>query len=282
MSSYEDQDHKRRQCVEKQRHYSANKGPYSQGNGLPSGHTWLWDLDYKEGRTPKNWCLQTVVLKKFAESPLDSKEIKPVNLKGDQAWIFTGRTDAEVEAPIFWLSDANWWLFGKLSDAGKDRGQKEKRASEDEKAGLQHWCNQHELSQTPGDGEGYGGLACCSPWGHKEGTQLDNWIAITITRIKLDMTYIYRASLVAQMVKESDLGLTPGLQRAPRGEHGNPFPYSCLENPHGQRSLVGYSPCGCKESDITEWLSTHTQFTINSTQDSSDFDCVNHNKLEIS
>ena len=279
MSSYEDQDHKCRQCVEKQRHYSADKGPYNQGNGLPSGHTWtVKKAEHQRIDAFKLWCWRRFLrvpwtVRRSNQSIL--REIKP-------EYLLEGRTDAEVEAPIFWLSDANWRLFGKVSDAGKDRGQKEKRASEDEKVGLQHWCNQHELRQTPGDGEGYGVLACCSPRGHKDRTQLDNWIAITITRIKLDMTYIYRASLVAQMVKESDLGLTPGLRRAPRGEHGNPFPYSCLENPHGQRSLVGYSPCGCKESDITEWLSIHTQFTINSKQESSDFDCVNHNKLENS
>jgi len=90
-----------------QRHSSADKGQYSQGYGLPSGHVRLWELDYKEGRTPKNWCLWTVVLEKTPESPLDSKEIKPVNLKGDQPWIFSGRTDAEAEAPLFWSSDAN-------------------------------------------------------------------------------------------------------------------------------------------------------------------------------
>ena len=80
---------------------------------------------------PKNWCFWTVVLEKTPESPLDSKEIKPVNLTGDQPWIFTGRTDAEAEVPIFWPSDANRWLIGKVPDAGKDWGQKEKRASDD-------------------------------------------------------------------------------------------------------------------------------------------------------
>ena len=85
---------KSRQCVvEKQRHYSADKGLYSQGYGLPSGHIQLWQLDYKGGRTSKNWCLWTVVLEKTPESPLDSKVIKPVNLKGDQPWIFTGKTE---------------------------------------------------------------------------------------------------------------------------------------------------------------------------------------------
>ena len=128
--------------------------------GLPSGHVQLWELDHKEGRGLKNWCLQTVMLEKTPESSLDSKDIKPVNLKGDQHWIFTGRTDAEAEAPVFWSSDANNWFIGKVPDAGKDWGQKEKRVSEDDMAGWLHQCNEHELGQTLGDGEGQGGLVC--------------------------------------------------------------------------------------------------------------------------
>ena len=135
---------------------------------LPSGHVWLWDLDCKEGRMSKNWCLQTVVLEKTSESPLDSKEIKPANLKGNQPWILIGRTDAKAETPEFWSSDANSWLSGKVPDAGKDWGHKEKTALEDETAEWYHWCNGHELGQTLGAGEGQGRLACCSPWGHKE------------------------------------------------------------------------------------------------------------------
>ena len=108
-----------------------------------------------------------MVLKKTPESPLDSKEIKPVNLKGDQPWIFSGRADAEAEAPVFWSSDVNRQLIGKVSDAGKDRGQK-KRGSEDETAGRYHQCNGHESGPTAGDGKGQGGLVCCSPWGWKE------------------------------------------------------------------------------------------------------------------
>ena len=93
---------KPRQCVEKQRHHSANKGPNSQGYGLPNGHMQLWELDRKEGRAPKNAWLWTVVLEKTPESPLDSKEIKPLNLKGNQPWILIGRTEAEAETPVFW------------------------------------------------------------------------------------------------------------------------------------------------------------------------------------
>ena len=118
---------------------------------------------------PKNWCLWTVVLEKIPESPLDSKEIKSVNLKGDQPWIVTGRTDAEAEAPVFWSSDVNIRLIGKVPDAGKDWGQKEKRASEDEMVGWHHRFNGHEFEQTPGYSEGQGGLVCCSPWGCRVG-----------------------------------------------------------------------------------------------------------------
>ena len=141
-----------------------------------SGHVWLWELDHKEDRTPKNWCLRTVVLEKTSESPLDSKEIKPVNLKGDKPWIFTGRTEAE--APVFWLSDVNRWLIGKAPDAGKDWGQ-EKRVSEDEVAGQHHQCNEHELGQTLGDGEGQGGLMRYSPQVAESWTQLGNWRTTT-------------------------------------------------------------------------------------------------------
>ena len=99
IASWQESDDKPRQCVEKQRHYPVDKGPYSQGYGHPRGHAQLWELTCKEGRTSKNQCLRTVVLEKTPESPLDSKAIKPVNLKGDQPWIFTGRTDTEAEAP---------------------------------------------------------------------------------------------------------------------------------------------------------------------------------------
>ena len=102
------------------------------------------------------------------ESPMDSKEIKPVNPKGNQPWIFTGGTDAEAEAPIVWPPDVKSRLIGKDSDAGKDRGQEEKRVTEDEMFGWHHWLNGHEFEQTAGDGEGQGSMACCSSWGWKE------------------------------------------------------------------------------------------------------------------
>ena len=107
-----------------------------------SSHVQMWELDYKECWALKNW---NVVLEKTLESPLDSKEIKLVNPKGNQPWIFTGRTDAEAEAPIFWLPDAKSWLIGKDSDDGKGRGQEEKGATEDEMVGWHHWLNGREF-----------------------------------------------------------------------------------------------------------------------------------------
>ena len=126
------------------------------------------ELDYKEDWVPKNWCFQTVVLQKTLESPLDCKEIKLVNPKGNQPWIFIGRTDAEAEAPILWPHDAKSPLTGKDPDAEKDWGQGEKGAREGEMVGWHHRLNGHKFEQTPGDGEGQGSLVCCSSWGHKE------------------------------------------------------------------------------------------------------------------
>ena len=102
----------------KSRHMTANKGPYSQSNGFPSNYVQMWELDYKQGWALKNWCFQTVVLEKILESPLGCKEIKPVNPKGNQPWIFILRTDAET--PILWLPDAKNWLKGKDPNAGTE------------------------------------------------------------------------------------------------------------------------------------------------------------------
>ena len=109
----------------------------------------MWELDHKEGWTPKNWCFLIAVLEKTLGSPLDSKEIQPVNPKGKQLWIFIRRTDAEAEAPIFGPHVAKRRLIGKDPDAGKDWRQKEKRVTEDETVGWHHWLNRHEFAQTP-------------------------------------------------------------------------------------------------------------------------------------
>ena len=121
----------------------------------------------KESWELKNWCFWTVVLDKTLESLLKCKEIKPVNPKGNQSWIFIGRTDAEAETPILWPPDVKNWLVGKDPDDGKDWRQ-EKGMTKDEMVGWYHWLNGHESEQALGGGGGQGGLACCSPWGHKE------------------------------------------------------------------------------------------------------------------
>ena len=111
-----------RQLIKKQRHYFANKGPSSQSYCFSISCVWMWELDYKESWAPKNWCFWTVMLEKTLESPLDCKEIKPVNPKGNQSWIFIGRTDVEAETPILWLPDGKNWLIWKDPNAGKDWG----------------------------------------------------------------------------------------------------------------------------------------------------------------
>ena len=110
---------KHRQHIQKQRHHVANKGPYNQSYGFSSSYVQMWELDHKEGSVPKNWCFQTVVPEKTLESPLDDKEIKPVNPKGNQSWIFIGRTDAETETPKFWPSNVHSQLIAKDPDARK-------------------------------------------------------------------------------------------------------------------------------------------------------------------
>ena len=115
-----------------------------------------------------SWCFWTVVLEKTLESPLDWKEIQPVHAKGDQSWVFIGRTDVEAETPILCLPDAKSWLIWKDPDAGKDWSREEKGMTEDEMVEWHHRLNGHEFESTPGVGDGQEGLACCSPWDHKE------------------------------------------------------------------------------------------------------------------
>ena len=175
------------------------------------------------------WCWR-----KTLESPLDCKKIQPIHPKGNQSWVFIGRTDAEAETPILWPPHAKSWLVGKDFAAGRDWGQKEKGTTEDEMVGRYHCHKGHEFEQAPGAGEGQGSLACCSPWGCKEldTTEGLNW---TDTSIKLKK----RASQVAVVVKNltanagdiRDVGLIPGSGWSPGGGDGNPLQCSCLKNP---------------------------------------------------
>ena len=158
---------KPRQHTKKQRHYFTDKGLSSQSYDCFSSHVWMWELNHKESGVLKNWCFWTVVLEKTLESPLDCKEIQPVNPKANESWIFIVRTDAEAEAPILWLPDAKSWLIGKDSEAGKDCGQEEKEMTEGEMIGWHHQLDGHEFEQTLWDGDGQRSLAWCSPWGGK-------------------------------------------------------------------------------------------------------------------
>ena len=153
--------------IKKERHYFANKGPSSQIYGFSSSHLWMWELDYKESWTLKNWCFWTVVLEKTLGNPLDCKEIQPVHSEGDQPWDFFGRNDAKAETPVLWSPHAKSWLIGKDSNAGRDWGQEEKGMTEDEMAGWHHWLDGRESEWTPGVGHGQGGLACCDSWSRK-------------------------------------------------------------------------------------------------------------------
>ena len=128
----------------------------------------MWDLDHEESWPLKNWCFWTVVLETTLESPLDCKEIKPVHPKGNQSWIFIGRTDAEAEAPVVGPPDAKNWLIWKDRDAGKDWRQEKKGTTEDEMAEWHHGLDWRESEWTPRVGDGQGGLACCDSWGQKE------------------------------------------------------------------------------------------------------------------
>ena len=116
-----------KQHIKKQRHYFPNKDPSSQAYGFSSSHVWIWELDYKESWASKNWCFWTAVLKKTLEGPLDCKKIQPVHPKGNQSWIFTGRTDAEAETPILWPPDAKNWLLRKDPGLGKIEGRRKGR-----------------------------------------------------------------------------------------------------------------------------------------------------------
>ena len=178
-----------------------------------SGHVWMWELDCEESWAQKNWCFWTVVLEKTLESPLDCKEIQPLHPKGDQSWVFIGRTDVEAETPILWPPDAKSWLIGKDPDAGKDWWREEKRTTEDQMVGWHHWLNGHELGWTPGVGDGQGGLECCSPWGHKKShvaewlNWTEEWIFSNIASVSMICRYWLWREMWSHR-KNSDISMT--------------------------------------------------------------------------
>ena len=165
---------KPRQHIKKQRHHFAHKGLSSQNYGFSCSYVWIWKLDHKESWVLKNWCFWIMLLNKTLESPLDCKDIQPVSPKGNQYWIFIGRTHAEAETPILWPLDAKNWLIWKDHDAGKDWSWEEKGTTEDEMVRWHHQLTGHEFEFTLAVGDGQGGLACCSPWVTKHQTRLSN------------------------------------------------------------------------------------------------------------
>ena len=152
-------------------------------------HVWMWELDYKESWALKNWCFWTVVLEKTLESPLDCREIQPVHPKGNQSWIFIGRTDAEVEAPTLWPSDVKNWLLRKDPDAGRDWMWEEKGITENEMCGCYHQLNGLEFEQALGVGDGQGSLASLGSQRVRHTTERLNWTELN-TSFGLGIMYV--------------------------------------------------------------------------------------------
>ena len=161
----------------KSRHYFAKKGPSSRSYSFSSSHVWMWELDHYESWVQK-WCFWTVMLEKTLESPLDCKEIKPVNPLGNQSWIFTEGLMLKLKRQYFGHPYVKNWLIGKTPDVQKDWRQEEKGMTEDEMVGWHYRLNGHDFEQAPGVADGQGSLACCGSWGHKEldATERLNWI----------------------------------------------------------------------------------------------------------
>ena len=168
----------------------------------------MWELNYKESWTLKNWCFWTAVLEKTLVSPLDCKEIQPVHLKGDRSWVFIGRTDVEAEILILWSPDGKSWLIWKDPDAGKGWGQEKKGMTGDEMVGWHYRLNGHEFGWTLGVGDGQGGLVCCGSWGQKEldMTEWPNWIELIISKwdVFVSTSSLLRKVSVPHMFLEFD------------------------------------------------------------------------------
>ena len=165
----------------------AHKSPPSQSYGFSSSRVWMWELDCEESGVLKNWFFWTVVLEKTLESPLDCKEFQPVHPKGDQSWVFIGRTHVEAETPILWPPDVKGWLIWKDPDSGKDWRWEGKGMTEDEMVGWHHGFDGHACEQAPGVGDGQRSLVCCSPWGCKE---LDMPKRLNWTELRLRTTVL--------------------------------------------------------------------------------------------
>jgi len=169
----------------------------------------MWKLDYKESWVLKNWCFWTLVLEKSLESHLDCKEIQLVHPKGNQFWLFIGRTDAESETPVLWPPDVKNWLIWKDPDSGKDWRQEEKGSTEDEVVRWHHRLNAHEFESTPAVGDGQGGLACCSPWRRKE-LDMTEWSQHTVEKSSGDEIPDHPTCLVRNLYADQEATVRTG------------------------------------------------------------------------
>ena len=185
---------------------------------------WMWELDYKESWAPKNWCFWTTVLEKTLESPLECMEIQPVSLKGNQSWIFIGRTDTEAETPILWPPDMKNQVIGKDLDAGKDWRQEEKGVTEDGMVGWHHWLDGYKFEQAPGVGDEQGSLASCSHKG-SDTTERLNW-----TELKNPSVVVY----VHKFNSFSSCTLEPTLVNV------LPTPLNCCSQGHSDLCVRDY------------------------------------------
>ena len=201
----------------------------------------------KESWAPKNWCLWTVVLEKTLESPLGCKEFQPVHPKGDQYWVFIGRTDVEAETPIFWPPDAKSWLIWKDPDAGKDWGKEEKGTTEDEMVGWHHRLDGHEFEWTPGVGDGQGGLVCYDSWDCKEldTTERLNWTELLTTTRSLSTATKTQRSQINKYIKLKNNNRVQMTHLAPS------YRFKCLEF----RSMYSYFQKTLQVVVIAYWQS---------------------------
>ena len=169
-----------RQHIKKQRHYFVDKGQYTQSYGFSSSHVWMWELDYKESWVPNNWCFWTLVLEKTLESPLDCKEIQPVHPKGNQSWIFIGKTDVEAQTSIFWPPDTHWkrsWCWERL----KTGGEGDDRGCDGLMTSPTRWT---WVEQAPGVGDGQEAWRAALHGAAKSWTEWLNWTDHAIQLIK--------------------------------------------------------------------------------------------------
>ena len=170
-----------RQHVKKQRDYFTDQVLSSQSYGFSSSRVSMWELDHKEGWLQRNWCFWTVVLEKTIQSPLDFREIRSVSPKGNQSWIFIGRTDAEAETPMLWSPDVKSTLIRKDLDAGKDWRQEEKGMTEDEIVGWYHILNEHEFEQALEMVKNREAWHASVHGVEKSQTRLSNWTTASLT-----------------------------------------------------------------------------------------------------